>query len=155
MTRWMVSLALAALSTSAPALAQVSDTGAELDAVYARFTAAYVAADPDSVAALYTEDAWYLSPDDDVIRGRPAIREGFARFLGGFEPGAGPAIDFEILDRNVAGDLATDIGYYRMARRGGEPRRAGKFVVVWKRGADGAWRIHADGYSGLPPPAAD
>ncbi|HUP18583.1 MAG TPA: SgcJ/EcaC family oxidoreductase [Gemmatimonadota bacterium] len=153
MTRWIPPLAFAALQMAAPAAAQVSDVGAELDAVYDRFTAAYAAADAAAVADLYTEDAYYLSPDQDVVRGRAEIQEGFARFLGRFEPGAGPAIDFEILDRNVAGDLATDIGYYRMSRPGGEPRRAGKFVVVWRRGADGAWRIHADGYSGVSPPA--
>ena len=34
---------------------------------------------------------------------------------------------------------------------GQSPRRAGKFVVVWTRGPGGAWRIHTDGFSGVPP----
>jgi uncharacterized protein (TIGR02246 family) len=154
--RTLSSLAIAALLgllSVIPAAAQDRDVDAELDAVYERFTAAYAAADPDAVAQLYAEDAFYLAPGEDVLRGRAAIREVFARFLGGFEPGQGPVIDFEILDRNVDGNLATYIGYYRIGQPGGEPRRAGKFVVVWKLGADGAWRIHADGYSGLSPPS--
>lgn len=149
MTR-LTPLTLGLLLAAAPAFAQQMDAG--LDLVYERFVAAYAAADPDSVATLYTEDALYLPPQGDVIRGRAAIREVFAEFLGRYEPGRGPALDFEILERNMAGGLATDVGYFRLAGPGEPPRRAGKFVVVWKRGEDGAWRIHTDGYSGVPPP---
>ena len=130
-------------------------TAAALDAGYDRFVAAYAAADPDLVAAVYTEDALYLAPERDVVRGRAAIREIFAAFLDPFrergEPG--PVVAFEIVDRAVSGDLAYDVGYYILGREGSERRSRGKFVVVWKRGADGAWRIHADGYSGVPDPA--
>jgi ketosteroid isomerase-like protein len=43
------------------------------------------------------------------------------------------------------------VGRYdlRSRKAEGEGRSRGKFTVVWKRGADGAWRIQSDTYSGL------
>ena len=134
------------------ATAGAQDTAAisrEMDAAYARFTEGYRTADAAMVANLYTEDAFYLQPGSDVLRGRPAVLAAFESFLGPFrERGeAGPEITFEFLERRIAGDIGYDIGYYLFAGQ-----RAGKFTVVWRRDADGVWRIHSDGYSGLPAP---
>lgn len=125
-----------------------------LDQAYAAFARAYREADPDAVAALYAEDAYYLQPGSPIRRGRETIREGFARYLGRFrEAGApGPSIEFEIVDRDARGDLAYDIGYYRLRSREDGPVHRGKFVVVWKKTDEGTWRIHADGFSDAPPP---
>jgi ketosteroid isomerase-like protein len=119
----------------------------EMDAAYARFTEGYRTAHAATVANLYTEDAFYLQPGSDVLRGRPAVLAAFESFLGPFrERGeAGPEITFEFLERRIADDIGYDIGYYLFAGQ-----RAGKFTVVWRRGADGVWRIHSDGYSDLP-----
>lgn len=134
------------------ATAGAQDTAAisrEMDAAYARFTEGYRTADAAMVANLYTEDAFYLQPGSDVLRGRPAVLAAFESFLGPFRERAeaGPEITFEFLERRIAGDIGYDIGYYLFAGQ-----RAGKFTVVWRRDADGVWRIHSDGYSGLPAP---
>jgi ketosteroid isomerase-like protein len=66
-------------------------------------------------------------------------------------------VDFDIVDRTVRGDLATDIGYYRI-RRAGEPEgggSGGKFIVIWKRDASGGWKIYADGYSEVRGPEGE
>lgn len=144
-------LVLAALAPR-PARAQAPDSAAvaaELDAVYARFTEGYRQADAALVAALYHEDALYLQPDTDIVRGRAAIADLFARFLEPFRRrgGAGPPISFEIVERRIAAELAWDVGYYDIGGNG----RDGKFVLLWRRGADGRWLIHADAYSGLHP----
>lgn len=137
------------------AAAAMQDTAAisrEFDAAYARFTEGYRTADAAMVANLYTEDAFYLQPDSDVLRGRPAVLAAFEAFLGPFrergEPG--PDISFEFLERRIAGDIGYDIGYYLFFGQ-----RSGKFTVVWRRDADGVWRIRSDGYSGLPAPAGN
>ena len=120
-----------------------------LEQVYLRFTEAYRRADPAAVADLYAEDAYYLQPGRELLRGRSEIRASFEAFLGRFPAGGpGPEISFEVIDRDVRGDLAYDIGYFRL---GTQPAPGGKFIVIWKRGIDGQWRLHADGYSGVRP----
>jgi ketosteroid isomerase-like protein len=121
---------------------------------YAAFSAAYRAGDPAAVAALYADDAFYLAPGEEIERGDVARH--FA-FLSSVEAGSGPIIEFEIVDRDVSGDLAYDIGYFTF-RREGEPAEnapRGKFIVIWKRGEGGVWRIHADGYSDVEKPAVE
>jgi ketosteroid isomerase-like protein len=125
------------------------DTGAisdQMDAAYARFSEGYRTADAAMVADLYTDDAFYLQPGSDIMRGRPAVLDFFDSFLGPFrergEPG--PDLSFEILERRIAGPIGYDIGYFLFASV-----RAGKFTVIWRLDADGVWRIHSDGYSGL------
>src|SRR5688572_8472101 len=130
-----------------PAFAQdPGEAERAFDEAYAAFSAAYRAGDPAAVAALYAEDAFYLSPGGEIDRGD--VGRHF-EFLSSFEPGAGPIIEFEIVDREVSGGLAYDIGYFTFRRADAPMDSAGrgKFIVIWKRGEDGVWRIHADGYS--------
>ncbi|MCB0615261.1 MAG: DUF4440 domain-containing protein [Phaeodactylibacter sp.] len=117
---------------------------AAMKSVYNTFTRAYKQADAAMVANLYTQDAYYLEPNTMIIQGRDTIQANFARFLGRFSPGAGPDIRFEIIERQIAGDQAYDIGYYLF-----DGKRSGKFIVLWQRQPDGKWLIRADGFSGL------
>lgn len=129
-------------------LAQEAAAEAEgaFDEVYAAFSAAYRAGDAEAVAALYADDAFYLAPGDEIERGDVGRHFGF---LSSFEPGAGPVIEFEVVDRDISGGLAYDVGYFTFRQDGAPAESAGrgKFIVIWKRGEDGVWRIHADGYS--------
>lgn len=128
---------------------------AGLDAVYQTFHEGYRTLTPETVAGLYTEDALYLSPSRDVRRGRPAIEDDFRSYFDQVrEDGGRLRIRFEILDRAVSGDLAYDVGYYILERTSEDDTHVnkGKFVVVARRGADGAWKFHVDGFSGVPTP---
>ena len=128
-----------------------------LDEVYLRFSAGYRNLDPQAVSNLYTEDAFYLSPDSDVKRGREKILAEFSGFFDSVKKGGGSlAISFQILGRQISGDLAYDVGIYTLTRKNakGEARAArGKFIVVARRASNGEWRFQVDGYSGLPSPA--
>lgn len=140
-------LALALLASSCQ-LSQKAAAGKEaeaaMQAVYNTFTRAYKQADAAMVANLYTGDAYYLEPNSLIIQGRDTIQSNFARFLNRFSPGAGPDIAFEIIERQISGDQAYDIGYYLF-----DGKRSGKFIVLWQRQPDGKWLIRGDGYSGL------
>ena len=140
-----VALLVPALAGSASGQEAGEEATRAFDRVYEEFSRAYRDGDPAGVTALYTPDAFYLAPGDSIARGGVDRHFGW---LASFEAGQGPVIEFEIVDRQVAGDLAYDIGYYTIraadAPAGGGSR--GKFIVIWKR-AEGAWRIHADGYS--------
>lgn len=142
---------------AAPLSAQDSASVAkQLDAHYARFSQAYVALDPDAVANLYTEDAFYLSPGSDIRRGRAAVRQEFASFFASVRSrGDSLRIVFTIVDRKISGGLAAEVGYFDLTSRPnvGEPRTSrGKFVVIWVRGIDGVWRFRTDTYSDVSRP---
>lgn len=128
-----------------------------LDAVYRAFAQGYRDLDPEAVAKLYTDDAWYL-PVGRAQTGRDAVAEGFGNFFGRVrEAGVRLQISFLILDRTVAdsGDLAADVGIYTLERfEAGEeePRVSqGKFTVVAVREGDDRWRFHVDSFSPLQP----
>jgi ketosteroid isomerase-like protein len=140
---------------TAPAVAQDRATEEALRKVYARFTEAYRQADAEKVANLYTEDAYYLQPNSEVLQGRDSVLGVFRRFLDPIrrQQKPGPAIYFDILERKISGSIGWDVGYYRMGPAGADSassKRGGKFIVLWRKDRDGQWRIHADGYSGLP-----
>ncbi|MBI4420644.1 MAG: DUF4440 domain-containing protein [Gemmatimonadetes bacterium] len=123
------------------------------DQAYARFSEGYQKLDAGMVGRLYAEDAFYLQPDSEVIRGREKIHEIFDRFFASVrQRGDSIRITFDFVDRSVSGDLGYDIGHYTLTGYSKDrPPQAsrGKFVVLWKRGRDGVWRIHTDGYSGV------
>lgn len=141
----------AALTLNASA-ARAQDPAAEaepaFESAYAEFSAAYRAGDPAAVTALYAADAFYLAPGREIDRGNV---ERHFEWLSSFDPGAGPMIEFEIVDREISGGLGYDIGYYTIRQPGADTGSGsrGKFIVIWKRGEDGVWRIHADGFSAV------
>jgi ketosteroid isomerase-like protein len=146
------------VTVGGPAFAQSTKSAHDqaFDAIYAKFTEGYKLANPQMVADLYTRDAFYLSPGSKIERGHDYVLNQFS-FLNSFKSRPhGPAIGFRIVDRQVSGDLGWDIGYYLMNNEGkpitAEDQPNGKFIVLWKRGPDGQWKIFADGYSDVRPP---
>lgn len=129
---------------------------AAMDAVYERFTRAYRLGEPDSVVALYDDAPLYLPAQGDMRNGRDELRREFGFLRTIRERGGTARISFESVDRAASGDLAYDVGYYtlRVERPDGtmSPPSRGKFTTVWRRTADGEWRIHVDGFSPAPPP---
>lgn len=148
----LATLCLVILAPATFAAEGPEDPAARFDAAYERFSEAYRQADPDAVAALYWPDAYYLSPGSEIEQGN--VRSHFA-WLADMDPGNGPHISFEIVDRAVDDGLGYDIGIYTIRRDDWEEGRVnrGKFIVIWKRGDDGTWKIHADGFSRVASPA--
>ena len=131
-----------------------ADAGAALDSVYAVFSEAYAQANVQLLMdEVYAPDAYYLPPGSPILESQDQFRGQFS-FLERYAlgPGPGPEISFDIVDRRIAGNLATDIGIYTLrtpdAPADADPGR-GKFVVVWRRNDRGEWRIHADAFSSL------
>ena len=129
---------------------------AGVDAIYARFNAAYKALDPAAVANLYTESAAYLAPDAELEIGRNKVLAEFERFFGGVKQKGGRIeITFRVVQRKMSGDLGYDVGIFNLTRvqESGESRTSrGKFFVVTVKDTDGTWRFQADGYNHLPKP---
>lgn len=128
----------------------------EIDAIYKSFSEAYKTLDVEKVVNLYTEKAAYLSPENDILQGREAIRPTFKSFFDWVKAeGRTMTISFQIFQRKVDKNLAYDVGIYtiRQYKDGKETGSGqGKFVTVAVKEKNGEWRFQVDGYSDLKPP---
>jgi uncharacterized protein (TIGR02246 family) len=98
--------------------------------------------DVNGAVANYADDASWLPPNSPLVRGKAAIRSGWAKLMS--NPGF--TIDWQIdqLEVSRAGDLAYTIYTYQMTLDGanGKPiTDQGKDMAVWKKQSDGAWKI--------------
>jgi uncharacterized protein (TIGR02246 family) len=106
------------------------------------------ARDVDGAIAHYAEDASWLPPNSPIIKGKAAIREGWAKLIS--SPGFN--IDWQIKKLEIArsGDVAYTIYAYQLAFEGpdGKPvADRGKDMAVWKKQADNTWKMAVDTFS--------
>ena len=125
-------------------MAQEDGSGeAAIRAAGAAFSRAFEAGDTTALGGLYTEDALLLAPGD-TVRGRAAIRRWFRPREGGNQFTHQLIVD----DLSITGDVAVDRGRWVQAFPGedGEAPRetSGVYLVIWRRGPDGAWRMKYD-----------
>ena len=154
-TRTVVLFALViALASMAYAGSKGEDQGvrearAAIEAANARFSEAYARGDAKALSAMYTSDAIAFPPDSEMIRGNEAIGEFWkATRDGGVQSAALTTVDVE-----RSGDVACEVGKVSLTIQpaGKEPTTAvAKYVVVWKRQTDGAWKLHRDIWNSLP-----
>ena len=89
-----------------------------------------------AVAELYTEDAVLLNPGQDMIQGKQDIKEYYSSVL---QRGGRDKV-LSTLDFYPSGDIAYEIGLVGASHDALNI----KYVVIWKRTADGSWKIHVD-----------
>ncbi len=108
-----------------------------------KFGEAVRQADAAAIAALYTDDATLLPPNSEMIKGRPGIE---AFWKGGLDMGIKDAV-LTAVEVSAVGDLAYEIGKYAIKiQPAGQPviEDSGKYIVIWKKQADGSWKLHVD-----------
>ena len=115
------------------------------------FSAAYVRGDPEAMAASYTDDAVIFPDRRAAISGRQAIQEYWTL------PDNRRITLHQIVPDHVVihGDVAYDHGRFTISgTTDGVPWGPswGKYVVVWRRGADGKWRMQLDMWNRLDQP---
>lgn len=115
----------------------------EVEQVVGRLEAAFNARDPAALAALYTEDAVLMPPNDLPVHGSAAIQSWFGQAL----PRLG-AVRLEPTTTRVGGDLAVQVGRFQMTSNAAVSsatgvERAGKYVLVLTR-VGKQWAICAD-----------
>ena len=98
----------------------------------------------------YAEDAVVLPPNMEAVKGRDAI----ISLFGSMPPVSD--MQFTHVEVNGSGDLAYVYGEYSMTGilEGGESvPDNGKYIEIWKRQADGSWKVIYDIFnSDLPLP---
>ena len=140
---------LAACAAPAPEVAPPMDVAAIKDSVQARekmWSAAFLAADGAAIAALYTEDAAGLPASGDWDRGRAAIAKQNSVQFDSTTFTSREDITEEVIP--VGPDYVFEVGRYAAAgtaKVGGKPKTSsGRYVVLWRKDADGVWRMHRD-----------
>jgi uncharacterized protein (TIGR02246 family) len=119
------------------------------------WSAAARAKDATKFVSYYADDGVVMLAGAPDISGIAAIREG----IGGMMQDANFALSFEADNVVVArsGDLAYETGTYSMtmSRPDGKPApEQGRYVVVWRKQADGTWKVVVDAPSSDPPAGA-
>jgi uncharacterized protein (TIGR02246 family) len=116
------------------------------------WSAAAQAKDAAKFVSFYADDAVVMMAGAPDISGIAAIREG----IGGMMQDPAFALSFEADNVVVAlsGDLAYETGAYTMSMTGPDNKPAteqGHYVVVWRKQADGAWKVLVDAPLSDPP----
>jgi ketosteroid isomerase-like protein len=135
-------LSFAFVGTVAAGDTKIEQALSDLDA---KWSAAASAKDIDKTVSYYSEDAIVMPPNAPSATTRETIRSAWKEML--TTPGA--AISWKATKVEVAksGDLAYVSGTYKetMNDASGNPvQDHGKYVEVWKKRADGTWKVVAD-----------
>jgi len=136
-------------------LAACGTTGKKADAAQgiaasnAAFEAAFSSGDAAGIAALYQLDAVVLPPDTDRIEGREAIQALWQSYI---DAGLG---DFDLMSDGleVHDGAGVELGRFSVMApdgKGGRVAVTGKYIVLWKRGDDGVWRLKWDIWNDNP-----
>ncbi len=108
----------------------------------ADFAKAAAAKDLDKCMSLYEDDAVLFTPGSPAVIGKDNIRDVIQRMLG-----MQLTINVASVDVARSGDLAMDRGTVQAAvtdNKGKTTTQTSEYVLVWKKQADGAWKVAAD-----------
>lgn len=141
--------ALAALTTLGMGSIALADAAQDIAALSETFEAAFNSGDAAGVAQHYTQDAVLLAPDTPRIEGREGIRGLWQGFI---DAGA-TDLDLVTVDVVERDDIANELGMFTLSApdgNGGMTELSGKYIVVWKKDGDGAWKLHWDIWNSTP-----
>ncbi|HJZ51751.1 MAG TPA: SgcJ/EcaC family oxidoreductase [Candidatus Acidoferrales bacterium] len=127
-----------------PADTRASDEAA-IRAASAAWSQASTAKDIDKAVSFYGDGAVVMSPKAPAVHGSENIRKGWAE--GFATPGPGLSWRTTAVEVARSGDLAYENGTYDFVTTGKDGKTSdekGKYLVIWKKQADGAWKVAVD-----------
>jgi ketosteroid isomerase-like protein len=109
------------------------------------------AKDLDKTVSFYADDAVVLPPNQAAVTTKDGIRNLWKGFLDSLTDISWKTTRVEMAK---SGDMGYLIGTYEMTMKDGSKDK-GKYCEVWKKQADGKWKVTTDMFSSdLPAPAA-
>jgi uncharacterized protein (TIGR02246 family) len=101
--------------------------------------------DVEKFVSFFAEGGTMLTPDAPIAEGQEAIRAAATSMFA--LPGFGLSWKNTKADVAASGDLGYTVGTYEMTMNdaAGQPSTmAGKYLTVWKKQADGQWKVVVD-----------
>jgi ketosteroid isomerase-like protein len=143
---------------AAATLASPSEVAAvrqAVDSSNTRFQNALTGADTAALTAAYTDDAQLLPPNAKAAHGPDDIMKVWGGLFGAFTV---QAASLKTDDLVVSGDYAIETGSYEMTLqpkgKTNSMKDTGKYIVVWKKQADGTWKMFRDIWNSDMPAAS-
>jgi uncharacterized protein (TIGR02246 family) len=106
------------------------------------YVKANLAGDANAVAALYTDDAVEMPPNQPMIKGRAAIQQYYEKLFGGGVKMT--AFTLTHLETRGTGDSGYDVGTYQQNMSQPSPAPpasdSGKYIVILRQ-SGGAWKV--------------
>ena len=120
---------------------------------YKQWVAAANKKDAAALAALYDQDAVLMPPREEPVLGQAAIGEWYKHYVA--NPNQTPFTEqFHSNSFHVVGDIAIDTSDFDgdgIMPDGKTMHFHGKNIVLWKKQADGSWKIFRDMWDSIPP----
>jgi uncharacterized protein (TIGR02246 family) len=144
-----VSFTAACANQTAQAPAPPPDTRkadeAAIRAASADWSKAAQAKDLDKAVSFYAEDSAYFVDKGAMVKGKNSIGMVWKDMLA--QPGPGLSFQASYVEVARSGDLGYEYGTYSLVseEKKGKPKtEIGKYVTVWKKQKDGAWKVAVD-----------
>ena len=114
-----------------------------------RYVADLNAGDADAAAEAWADDAKQFAPGAPPAVGRDAIREGIRSVQR-----MSAQLELRSTDILVEGDVVIETGtwFVKLQTPDGPVEDGGPALRVWRRGADGEWRLYRDIWNSEQPP---
>ncbi len=125
-------------------------------AQYAKFSPAIAAKDTAVLAGLFTQDATWILPDASTFTGLANITSGAKNFFQTFESSTvGPTTIDKLVVVSDSEAVTFAHNTYTMTVKGKKSgTRLNPYADLWKKGADGVWRVAYEVNADGPAPAA-
>ncbi len=114
----------------------------EIARAWAEYREVLTRGDAEAFARAYTADAVLMEPNLEDIRGREALAAFAARGFAGMKI---VEVENTTWELDLEGDTAHELGTFAetvATPDGTTTRHRGRYAAVWKKEADGRWRIH-------------
>jgi len=143
----IAALAVFGLVGCAPQMHEdAADVRGAVDASNRQFMDAFARGDAARIATLYADDAQLLPPGNMPVQGRADIESLWRGVL------ALPVKEMHLttVEFTVHGEDASEIGRYTLVGNDGRELDAGKYIVLWRKGA-GGWKLYRDMWNSNAP----
>ena len=140
---FVLGFSLAQLSCAGPRPFDVMEVKKSIEAENAKYSEAIREGNVAGALAAYADDATALPPDGQMMKGKLAIEGLYKRFL---QIGM-KEVTLITLEVGGSGDVAYEIGKTKVRiQPEGQPAMTDstKYLVIWKRQADGTWKVYVD-----------